>query len=62
MSLAELSELLDVQVSSVHRVTVHIDGRWQVGLPSVRLTLTVRLRPRWKDQHRAQAVPEGVPA
>jgi hypothetical protein len=25
-------------------------------------SLPVRLRPRWKDQHRAQAVPAGVPA
>jgi hypothetical protein len=25
-------------------------------------SLPVRLRPRWKDQHRAQAVPHGVPA
>ena len=25
-------------------------------------SLPVRLRPRWKDQHRAQAVPQGVPA
>jgi len=53
----DVGAALDLLVRLFQRV-----GRPDGTAPGSVDSLPVRLRPRWKNQHRAQAVPAGVPA